>query len=105
MTKTSLLPASILTLFLGMGLLLIGNGLLGTSIGLRASYERYPDDVISVLMALFFSWYCLVGFMLCMLFYGFVSQKDRDSPSVGILLCQPLLLNRCCSRSLALSSP
>jgi len=51
--------ASVLPLFLGLALLMVGNGLLGSLLGLRADLEGFPTVVIGVVMSLYY-----VGFLL-----------------------------------------
>lgn len=64
MTNTHSLPSPVPTLLMGMGILLVGNGLLGTALGLRAGNEQYTDSVIGLLMALYFLGFIL-GTFLC----------------------------------------
>lgn len=64
MTNLRLIPAPVAVLLLGMSILLVGNGLLGTALGLRAAYERYTDSVIGIMMALYFFGF-IVGTFLC----------------------------------------
>ncbi|MEA3511943.1 MAG: MFS transporter [Actinomycetota bacterium] len=51
--------ASVLPLFLGLALLMVGNGLLGSLLGVRADLEGFPTVVIGVVMSMYF-----VGFLL-----------------------------------------
>lgn len=51
--------ASVLPLFLGLALLMVGNGLLGSLLGLRADLEGFPTVVIGVVMSMYY-----VGFLL-----------------------------------------
>lgn len=51
--------ASISSLLLGAALLLIGNGLIGTLLALRASHEGFADGVIGLVMSAYF-----VGFLV-----------------------------------------
>ncbi|MCL1693938.1 MAG: MFS transporter [Actinomycetia bacterium] len=51
--------ASVLPLFLGLTLLMVGNGLLGSLLGLRADLEGFPTVVIGVVMSMYY-----VGFLL-----------------------------------------
>jgi MFS family permease len=48
----------ILPLFVGLALLMLGNGLLGSLLGLRAELEGFPTVVIGVVMAMYY-----VGFL------------------------------------------
>lgn len=47
------------TLLLGIGILLVGGGLLGTALGVRASLAGFPDLVIGMVMSAYFA-----GFMV-----------------------------------------
>jgi MFS family permease len=51
--------ASVMPLFLGLALLMMGNGLLGSLLGLRADLEGFPTVVIGVVMSMYY-----VGFLL-----------------------------------------
>jgi MFS family permease len=51
--------ASVLPLFLGLALLMVGNGLLGSLLGIRADLEGFPTVVIGVVMSMYY-----VGFLL-----------------------------------------
>lgn len=51
--------ASVLPLFAGLGLLMVGNGLLGSLLGIQADAEGFPTVVIGVVMAMYY-----VGFLL-----------------------------------------
>lgn len=51
--------ASVLPLFLGLALLMLGNGLLGSLIGVRADLEGFPTVVIGVVMSMYY-----VGFLV-----------------------------------------
>lgn len=51
--------ASVLPLFLGLALLMVGNGLLGSLLGVRADLEGFPTVVIGVVMSMYY-----VGFLL-----------------------------------------
>ena len=42
--------ASVLPLFLGLALLMLGNGLLGSLVGVRADLEGFPTVVIGVVI-------------------------------------------------------
>ena len=50
---------SVLPLFLGLALLMLGNGLLGSLLGVRADLEGFPTVVIGVVMSMYF-----VGFLV-----------------------------------------
>jgi MFS family permease len=50
--------ASVRPLFLGLALLMVGNGLLGTLLGVRAQFEGFPTIVIGIVMAMYY-----VGFL------------------------------------------
>ncbi len=56
--------APILALLLGIGVLLMGNGLLGTLLGVRAALESFPDAVIGPVMSVYFLGF-VVGTFLC----------------------------------------
>ncbi|MFV9673021.1 MAG: MFS transporter [Acidimicrobiia bacterium] len=51
--------ASVLPLFFGLALLMMGNGLLGSLLGVRADLEGFPTVVIGVVMSMYY-----VGFLL-----------------------------------------
>lgn len=51
--------ASVLPLFLGLALLMLGNGLLGSLLGVRADLEGFPTVVIGVVMSMYY-----VGFLV-----------------------------------------
>ncbi len=51
--------APILPLFAGLALLMVGNGLLGSLLGIRADVEGFPTVVIGVVMAAYY-----IGFLL-----------------------------------------
>ena len=51
--------ASVLPLFVGLAFLMVGNGLLGSLLGVRADLEGFPTVVIGVVMAMYY-----VGFLL-----------------------------------------
>lgn len=51
--------ASVLPLFAGLALLMVGNGLLGSLLGIRADIEGFPIVVIGVVMAMYYG-----GFLL-----------------------------------------
>ena len=48
-----------LPLFVGLALLMVGNGLLGSLLGIRADLEGFPTVVIGVVMAMYY-----VGFLV-----------------------------------------
>jgi MFS family permease len=50
---------SVLPLFVGLALLMVGNGLLGSLLGIRADLEGFPTVVIGVVMAMYY-----VGFLV-----------------------------------------
>ena len=50
---------SVYTLLLGMGILLVGSGLLGMVVGLRAELEQFSGSVIGIIMSAFFFGYVL----------------------------------------------
>ncbi|MCL1599285.1 MAG: MFS transporter [Actinomycetia bacterium] len=50
--------ASVRPLFIGLALLMVGNGLLGSLLGIRAHLEGFPTVVIGVVMAMYY-----VGFL------------------------------------------
>lgn len=50
---------AVFPLFTGLGLLMIGNGLLGSLLGIRADLEGFPTVVIGVVMAMYY-----VGFLV-----------------------------------------
>ncbi len=52
--------ASVRPLFVGLALLMIGNGLLGALVGIRAHLEGFPTIVIGVVMAMYYAGF-LVG--------------------------------------------
>lgn len=51
--------ASVLPLFAGLALLMLGNGLLGSLLGVRADLEGFPTVVIGIVMSLYY-----VGFLV-----------------------------------------
>ncbi len=51
--------ASVLPLFIGLALLMLGNGLLGSLLGVRADIEGFPTVVIGVVMSMYY-----VGFLV-----------------------------------------
>jgi MFS family permease len=51
--------ASVSPLFVGLALLMVGNGLLGSLLGIRATLEGFPTVVIGVVMAMYYA-----GFLL-----------------------------------------
>jgi len=52
--------ASVLPLFAGLALLMVGNGLLGSLLGIRANFEGFPIVVIGVVMAMYYGGF-LIG--------------------------------------------
>lgn len=56
-------PASLVSLFLGMVIVLAGTGLLGTLLGLRANLEGFGSFTIGLIMAAFFAGYVLGAFL------------------------------------------
>ncbi len=56
--------ASIYTLLLGIGILLVGSGLLGTLLGLRAEMEAFTGSQIGMVMSAFFAGY-VIGSYWC----------------------------------------
>ncbi|MCW9012662.1 MAG: MFS transporter [Gammaproteobacteria bacterium] len=55
---------SIYSLLLAIGILLIGNGLLGTALGIHASMVAFPDTVTGIVMSAFFIGF-VIGSYLC----------------------------------------
>ena len=55
---------SVYSLLLSIGILLIGSGLMGTLLGVRASIEGFSDAIIGIIMSAFFMGY-IVGAYLC----------------------------------------
>ncbi len=55
---------SIISLLLGIGILLLGHGLIGTVLTLRAAAEQYSDMLIGLIMAAYFVGY-IVGTFYC----------------------------------------
>lgn len=51
--------ASVLPLFIGLALLMMGNGLLGSLLGVRANLEDFPTVVIGIVMSMYY-----VGFLV-----------------------------------------
>jgi MFS family permease len=51
--------APVLPLFAGLALLMVGNGLLGSLLGIRSDLEGFPTQVIGIVMAMYY-----VGFLL-----------------------------------------
>lgn len=51
--------APVLPLFAGLALLMIGNGLLGSLLGIRAHLDEFPTVVIGIVMAMYY-----VGFLV-----------------------------------------
>jgi len=55
---------SVYSLLLAIGILLIGNGLLGTALAVHASMEAFPDTVTGIVMSAFFLGF-VIGSYLC----------------------------------------
>ena len=51
---------SVMPLFIGLSLLMVGNGLLGSLLGIRADLEGFPTFVIGIVMAMYYAGF-LVG--------------------------------------------
>lgn len=58
------LIGQVASLFLGIGILLVGNGFLGTLIGVRAALESFPTPVIGAVMSTYFLGF-LAGTIRC----------------------------------------
>ena len=55
---------SVYSLLLAIGILLLGSGLLGTLVGLRASIESFSNTIIGIIMSAFFVGY-VIGAYIC----------------------------------------
>ena len=55
---------SVYSLLLSIGILLLGSGLLGTTLGIRAGAEGFSDIVTGIVMSAFFLGY-VVGSYVC----------------------------------------
>lgn len=83
---------SVSPLLLGFGILLIGNGLLGTLLGLRASIEQFPNIVTGLLMSAYFIGFIL-GSLYCPLLIRKVGHIRAFSAMAAIALQWSLLMD------------
>ena len=58
MSERSLVGA-VSPLFIGLAFLMVGNGLIGSLLGIRAASEGFPTSIVGVVMALYY-----VGFLV-----------------------------------------
>ena len=58
------MSGTIAMLLLGLGTLLVGNGLLGTLLGIRARLEGFTNTAIGALMAAYFLGYVMGTFLV-----------------------------------------
>lgn len=87
---------SVYSLLLAIGILLIGNGLLGTALAVHASMEAFPDTVTGIIMSAFFLGY-VIGSYLCPRLISEVGHIRAFSVFAAFgtvsVLCHGLLVN------------
>jgi MFS family permease len=72
-TSARAVIASVRPLFLGLGVLMLGTGLLGTVVGIRAQLEQFPTAVAGVVMSCFY-----LGFLIgCWIAPRMVQRKGH----------------------------